>query len=99
MRRRGEIAIIKALGMENHRILISIVMQSGILTLIGFLIAVLFAYSVIPYIPLLVPQLTLVVSFSALAQLGLIALIVAILGALTPAWFVTRLEPASTFHV
>jgi len=99
MRRRRELAIIKALGMGSMNILISVIIQSGILTLFGFTIAVLFALFVIPYIPLILPQLTLAVSFTSLTQIGLIALVVAILGALIPAWLVSRVEPATAFHV
>jgi len=99
MRRRRELAIIMALGMGSMNILISVVFQSGILTFFGFTIAVIFALFVIPYIPLLLPQLTLAVSVTSLTQIGLIALVVAILGALIPAWLVSRVEPATAFHL
>ncbi|NOY66018.1 MAG: FtsX-like permease family protein [Gammaproteobacteria bacterium] len=99
IRRRRELAIIKALGMGSVNILISVMIQSAILVLIGFIITVLFSFFVIPYIPLLLPQLTLSISMNAILQLGIIALIVSILGALIPAWLVSRLDPATAFHV
>lgn len=99
IRRRREIAIIKALGVGNVNILTSVIIQSGILTFIGFIMAMLFALFVMPAIPLLLPQLTLAVSTFVLFQTGLIALVVAVLGALIPAWFVSRLEPAAAFHI
>ncbi len=98
-RKRQELAIAKAMGMRNAPILLAVVFQAVILAMSGFLVAVAFALIVIPYIPSLVPQLTLVVSFSAIARIGLVAFLVAILGSLIPAYMVTRLDPATAFHV
>jgi ABC-type antimicrobial peptide transport system permease subunit len=99
MRKRRELAIIKALGTRNSSILFSVVFQSVILTMFGFLFAVAFALVVIPHIQSFVPQLTLVVSFSAIARIGLVTLLVALLGSLIPAYMVTRLDPQTAFHV
>jgi len=98
-RKRQELAIAKALGTRNGPILLAVVFQSVILAMSGFFVAAAFALFVIPYIPSLVPQLTLVVSFGAIVRIGLVALLVAILGSLIPAWMVTRLDPATAFHV
>ncbi len=98
-RKRRELAIIKALGINNAKIFYSVLMQSGLVTILGFLLAMMFALFVIPYVPSLVPQLTLVVSPSAIVQLGLIALFVAIVGTLIPTYMLIRLDPASAFHV
>jgi len=99
IRRKREIAIIKALGVGQLSIMLSTIIQSGILTFFGFMIAVLFAIFLIPSIPLLLPQLTLVVSLSSLIKIGLIAFFVAFTGSLIPAWLVSRLQPASAFHI
>lgn len=99
MRRRRELAIMKALGMRNAAILFAVVFQSVILTMLGFLFAAAFALFLLPYIPALAPQLTLSVSIGAIAQIGLVALLVAILGSLIPAYMVSRLDPATAFHV
>ena len=99
MRKRRELAIMKALGMRNVFILFAVVFQSVILTMLGFLFAVVFALFLLPYIPALVPQLTLSVSISAIVRIGLVALLVAILGSLIPAYMVSRLDPATAFHV
>jgi len=96
-RKRRELAIAKALGVENSTILVSVIFQSGIISLVAFLIAVAFAVFAIPYIPQLVPQLTLVVSIGAILQLGTIAATSALAGALIPAFLVSRLEPAAAF--
>ena len=98
-RKRRELAIIKALGINNSKIFYSVLIQSGLVTALGFVLALAFAFFVIPYIPILVPQLTLIVSTSAIVQLGLIAFIVAIIGTLIPTYMLVRLDPASAFHV
>jgi len=97
-RKRRELAIAKALGIRNSSILISIVFQSCLLTLFGFILAIGFSLLVIPNIPTLVPQLTLVVSINSIARIGLVAIVVAITGALIPAYKVSRLDPATVFH-
>jgi len=99
MSKRQEIVIIKALGAKNRSIFFSVIFQSGLVTMFGFILAVVFAIFIIPSIPMLVPQLTLIVSMSSLLQLGVIAFVVAILGALLPTHLVLRLDPAAAFHV
>ncbi len=99
MRRRRELAIIRALGVRNASVLLSVIFQSVILTALGFLFAAAFALAVIPYIPSLVPQLTLVVSFMEMARIGLVAFLVAVIGSLVPAYMVSRLDPATAFHL
>lgn len=99
IRRRRELAIIKALGVRSINILASVILQAIIVTSIGFGIAVFFALFILPYTTLLQPQLTLSLSLSSLTHIGMIAFIVAVLGALLPAWHVSRMEAASAYHV
>jgi len=98
-RKRRELAIAKALGINNIGIVFSVVTQATLVTLLGFFIATVFALVVIPYLPILVPQLTVDVSIGAIGQLGLIALLVAIAGALVPTYMLLRLDPATAFRV
>ena len=98
MRKRRELAIMKALGTGKFALLGGIVLQSAIVAFLGFLMAAIFAFAVIPYIPALAPQLTLVVSAGAVARVGLLAVIVSMLGAIIPAWSVSKLDPASVFN-
>ena len=99
MYKRKELAIIKALGINNRTVLYGVTAQSIIVTLLGFILAAVFAIFVIPTLPQLIPQLTVLVSISAILQLGLIAIIVSIVGALIPAYMILRLDPATAFHV
>jgi len=99
MNKRRELAIAKALGMRNMSIVNSVIFQSVAITSLGFLMAVIFALTIIPRISTLVPQVSLLVSPSAFIQIGLVALVVAIVGSLIPAYYVSRLDPTSAFHV
>lgn len=98
MRKRHELAIVKALGVNRSSILTSVVFQSGVMTLLGYLIAVGFALLFMPHISALVPQVTLIVSSGAVIQIGLVAMLVAIAGAMIPAFMVFRFDPAIAFQ-
>lgn len=98
-RKKQELAIIKALGMRSKAILTGVVLQSCLLTsFFGFMIAVGFAYFIMPYLSILVPQVTLAVSVVALAKFGVMALVVAVAGAIVPAYLVSRVDPATAFN-
>jgi len=98
-RKRRELAIAKALGTTNRDILLGVIIQSLIVTVFGFFIAALFTLFVVPAIPTLVPQITVAVTANTIVQLGLVALFVAVVGALLPAFLVLRLDPAIAFQV
>jgi len=98
-RKRRELAIAKALGTTNRAILLGVILQSLIVTAFGFIIAVVFTLFVVPALPSLVPQITVVVTAGAVLQLGVVAVFVAVIGALLPAYLVTRLDPAIAFSV
>ena len=97
-RRRRELAVVKALGVRNGALIGGVVFQAVTVTLLGFLLAVTAAFTVIPWVPLLAPQLTLVISIANIAKVGLAALPVALAGAILPAQLVSRVDPASAFQ-
>lgn len=99
MRRRKELAVVRALGASRPAVIRAVVAQAVTMALGGFAVAVIVAFTVLPWAPRLVPQLTLVISPGAVAQMGLVALIVALVGALVPAYTVARLDPATAFQV
>jgi ABC-type antimicrobial peptide transport system permease subunit len=98
MRSRRELAVAKALGMRTASVAAGVVFQAVAVTLLGFAIAVAAAFSVVPSIPLLFPQLTLAVSGAAVMRVGVVALLAAGVGAVLPAYAVSRVDPASTFQ-
>ncbi|MDT8316549.1 MAG: FtsX-like permease family protein [bacterium] len=98
VKKKREIAIIKAMGTGRASLMGGILMQSAMIAFTGFIMAAGFSFVIIPHIPALAPQLTLVVSFWAVAKMGLLAIVISIAGALIPAWNVTRLDPALVFN-
>ena len=98
-RRRRELAIAKALGTRNRTIIGGVVAQAAAVTAFGFATAGLVALVVLPWLPVLLPQLTLAVSFLSVARIGFVALLVGLIGAAIPAYKVSKLDPASAFHV
>ena len=98
-RKRRELAIAKALGITNTTVFLGVMTQAILLTLLGFLIATAFVLTVVPQLPTLVPQLTVSISMLSIAQMGAIALLIAVGGALIPTFLLLRLDPATAFHV
>jgi len=98
MQTRRELAVAKALGITNASMVAGVVFQAAAVTLLGFIIAAAVAVSVIPAIPVLVPQLTLTVSGAAVVRIGVLALIAAVVGSALPAYAVSRVDPATAFQ-
>jgi len=98
-RRRRELAISKALGVHNSSIYAATILQTLIITGLGYVIALVLALGLFPVLSALVPQITLFVTNEALFRLGLIALAVALVAALVPAYMVARVDPMTAFKV
>jgi putative ABC transport system permease protein len=97
-RRRRELAVVKAVGVGNRALIGGVVFQALTVTLLGFLLATITAFTIVPLVPLVAPQLTLMISIANIANVGLAALPVALAGALLPAHLVSRVDPASAFQ-
>lgn len=95
--KRRDLAIAKAVGMPNRALYVAVILQALIITEVGFAIAVICSFSLLPLINMLMPQVTLLVSADALIKTGGIAIAVAIVGSLIPAYRIARLEPAAVF--
>lgn len=97
-RRFHELAVVKALGVKNRAIYASVVLQSVLVTSLGYLLAILVAVGAMPLIAALVPEVIFLVSPLSLARMGVIALGVSALAALAPARLVARVDPVSAFE-
>jgi putative ABC transport system permease protein len=97
-RRRRELAVVKALGVGNRALIGGVVFQALTVTLLGYLVATTAALTLMPWVPVIVPQLTVAISMSSIATTGLAALPVALAGAILPAHMVSRVDPASAFQ-
>lgn len=98
MRNRRELAVAKALGVSNRAVLAAVALQATAVTVLAGGIAIVFGLIAMPWIPLVVPQLTLSLSLPAAARLAVVALFVAAAGALLPGYLVATVDPATAFH-
>jgi len=97
--RRRELAIAKALGTRNRAIYLAVLVQTLIITALGFVLALIAAWGLFPVLSAAVPQITLVVTPEVLLRTGVLALLVALIAALVPAFLVARVDPQTAFKV
>lgn len=98
-RRRRELAIIKALGFGNKALYSAVALQTFLITILALCLALLIATLLVPALSAAVPMISLEVTHSALLRMSGIALLIALLAALVPAWLVARVDPISAFKV
>jgi ABC-type antimicrobial peptide transport system permease subunit len=96
-RRFHELAVVKALGVRNRAIYASVILQSVLVTTLGYVLAIAIAIGAMPLIAAWVPEVIFLVSPTALARMGVIASIVAVVAALLPARWVARVDPVTAF--
>lgn len=96
-RRFHELAVVKALGVQNRAIYMSVILQSLLVTGLGYLIAIAAAAGAMPLIAALVPEAIFLVSPMDLLRMGVIALVIAMVAALIPARLVAQVDPITAF--
>jgi len=96
--KQRELAIAKAFGFRNTQLYGAALCQTLVMTASGYLVAVLVAYTLLPLLPELVPQITLSVTPQALLVVGVIVLPVAVLACLGPVIKVARVDPLTVFQ-
>jgi putative ABC transport system permease protein len=96
-RKRRELAVMKALGVRNGPIYVSIMAQAACIALLGFVIATIIVFLAVPATAAFVPQVTLSVRPEALLKIGATALVVAVVAAVAPARSVMRVDPVLAF--
>ncbi len=97
-RRERELAVMKAVGVPNHEILWSVLVQTSWIALLGFLLAVSLILVAIPLTATFVPQVTLEITGPALLRVGLCALFVTLVATIIPLRRVMRVDPATAFE-
>lgn len=97
-RKERELAIAKALGFPPIQIYGSAFYQSLSITLLGLLLAVIIAYTVLPLVPVVMPQITLSIRADFFLPIGISALSVACLASLVPAGKIVRIDPLQVFQ-
>jgi len=96
-RKKQELAVAKALGFSNGSIYLAALCQSVVITGLGLLLSLLLSYTVIIWLPLVIPQLNLTVRLHHFIPLAIIALPVAVVASLIAANTVARVDPMTVF--
>jgi len=95
--RAREYGVVKALGTRNSQLMALVALQALAISVLGSLVATALAYLTSPMLKVLVPEIPLVYSMASLIRLVLIAIAIAALASLLPAYRVARVEPAIVF--
>jgi ABC-type lipoprotein release transport system permease subunit len=72
--------------------------QTLVITVLGLLLAMLISFTILAWLPTVVPQINLAVRLHQFASIAIITLPIALLASLAVAHTVVRLDPVSVFH-
>jgi len=97
-RKKQELAIAKALGFGNGQIYLAALSQSVVVTVLGLLFALLISFTLLAWLPTVVPQINLAVRLHQFTFIAMVTLPVAMLASLSAARTVARLDPMTVFH-
>ncbi|MCW8957082.1 MAG: ABC transporter permease [Gammaproteobacteria bacterium] len=98
VRRKRDLAIAKALGYRNRQIYTSVLIQTLLLTLTGFLLSIVLALLLFPLITLMVPAVSLKITLTSILQTGVAAILVAALAVIWSVKQVVNVDPLTVFH-
>ncbi|MBF8266558.1 MAG: hypothetical protein HW388_66 [Dehalococcoidia bacterium] len=97
VRRAREYGIAKALGAKNRHLLAVVALQALVVVLLGLGTAVAVAYLARALIPALAPEIALDYPVGSLLRVSVVAVGIAALAALLPAYRIARVEPGVVF--
>ena len=97
-RKKQELAVAKALGFSNGQIYMAALCQSVMITSLGLLLTVILSYTLLTWLPTVVPQINLSVRLHQFIPIAIIALPVAVLASLTAARTVVKVDPMTVFN-
>ena len=93
-----ELAVMKALGVRNRAIYMSVIFQAMCIVVLGFLLGSALVYLADPLAATFAPQISLQVTRDALFRLGTAAILVAVISSIIPVRQFTKLDPAAAFR-
>lgn len=96
-RKRQELAVAKALGFGNVQLCLATLMQSLVITLLGFCFALLMSFILLPLLPLAMPQINLSVRLHQFVPVLVVVVPVAMLASFGAAMSVIRVDPMTVF--
>ncbi len=97
-RQRRELAVVKALGVTNRVLYMSVIVQAIGITLASVAVATMIAMALLPALSNLIPAVTMILTLASVAKITILGLLVAIVAAYLPARQVASLDPASAFQ-
>lgn len=96
--RARELAVARAVGFTMARLQGAVLFQSMLMTLLGVALTAILAYTVLPLIPLMAPQIAVQVEGWMLAQVAVAGVAVAVAASAWPAYRIGRLDPMLVFQ-
>jgi putative ABC transport system permease protein len=97
-RQRRELAISRAVGVRPRALFAAVTLQAVCLSVLGVVMAAALAWLIVPLVAALVPQLTLHITAQSLLRAGVIALVAAVLAALSSVRGLIKVDPVSALQ-
>lgn len=97
-RKKRELAIAKALGFGSRQIYLAALLQSILITTLGLLFALLISFTLVAWLPTVVPQINLAVSLHQFIPVAMVSIPIAILASFSAARAVVKVDPMTVFN-
>ncbi len=93
-----ELALVKALGAPGRQLLVSAMMQTGLVALLGVILAAGAIFPMQAMLDAWVPGVAVDFSLASAFRLGLMTLVIAQFAAIVPAFYVQKVDPVLVFN-
>ncbi|MCL4294516.1 MAG: ABC transporter permease [Anaerolineae bacterium] len=98
LHKRQEYGVLKAIGAKNGQLYTVVIAQAVLSLALGAGLAMGLVWLLGLALPLAIPNVALVLTGQAVIRVGLAALLIGVIAALTPAWQMAHLDPARVFR-
>ncbi|HXW00290.1 MAG TPA: FtsX-like permease family protein [Anaerolineae bacterium] len=98
LNKRQEYGVLKAMGAKNRDLYTVVIAQAFLSLAIGFGLAVGLVWLLEQGLPLLIPNITLMLTVQSMVRLSLASLFIGVIAALAPTWQMAQLDPAQVFR-
>lgn len=97
-RQRRDLAVAKALGVTNRSLYLAVAVQAAGVSLASVVVAIGMALLLIPLAGALIPQVSLLLTVTAVLRIAIVGILVALFASLICARQVARVDPVSVFQ-
>lgn len=98
LRKRQEYGILKAIGAKNRHLYLVVAVQTSSSLMLGFAAAITIVFLLGLVIPYIVPGMGMTLTQTGITRVVLASLVIGVLAALLPAWYIAQLDPARVFR-